>query len=473
MRLHHLFKDCTSLYGQTSRTRKHRNPSRRSSPTSHHRTTQGPNHTERYLSKLFPDLGNALSTVESSFISILNKSTTSLPVIGQSLSSLSNEVAGGINQVIEPSEPVLANAVNTNAISTIQNSIANDNPGALNVVVNPSNFDITNGNIEITLDLKESATSQFNFATGLPSLPFTINVPKNGLGPGTLTASFIYTNLDFGLQNGNFSLWINKGGPSQVQLQIGTSILAGASFSGNFGLFNVTAKVPTDNGIGLSGSLVANVTGTGLNNIGLSAPTLQNFVAQANLHLNGTVGSSSGNDPQGNLSPVEQQLSGPHVAADFHLSWDLSGSDPSAGLAQLGSQDPDVQFNNVEIGIGSVIGSELAPILGFVQDITAPLDPVLELLDAPIPGLSDIGAGDVSLLRLASIINDEGVVPQGIAQVVSLAIDVAQLLDAIDNLHLDANNDIMIDVGSFDLTQNLNGQDLTEPSSLLPRLSRP
>ncbi len=83
-----------------------------------------------------------------------------------------------------------------------------------------------------------------------------------------------------------------------------------------------------------------------------------------------------------------------------------------------------MQFNNVKIGIGSVIGSELAPILGFVQDITAPLDPVLELLDAPIPGLSDIGAGDVSLLRLASIINDEGVVPQGIAQVVSLAIDV-------------------------------------------------
>ncbi len=119
----------------------------------------------------------------------------------------------------------------------------------MNVVVNPSNFDITNGNIEITLDLKESATSQFNFATGLPSLPFTINVPKNGIGPGTLTASFIYTNLDFGLQNGNFSLWINKGGPSQVQLQIGTSILAGASFSGNFGLFNVTAKVPTTTGL--------------------------------------------------------------------------------------------------------------------------------------------------------------------------------------------------------------------------------
>ncbi len=66
MRLHHLFKDCTSLYGQTSRTRKHRNPSRRFylltiEPLKDRITPSG-------TSQLFPDLACILHCRELFYI---------------------------------------------------------------------------------------------------------------------------------------------------------------------------------------------------------------------------------------------------------------------------------------------------------------------------------------------------------------------------------------------------------------------
>jgi hypothetical protein len=86
---------------------------------------------------------------------------------------------------------------------------------------------------------------------------------------------------------------------------------------------------------------------------------------------------------------------------------------------------------------------------------TAPLKPVLDALDAPIPGLSDIGAGKVSLLRLAQVVADDtGALPPGVADIID---DVAHILDVIDQLKF-GNNNLTVSIGSFDFSTTDSGE---------------
>src|SRR5207249_6952576 len=74
----------------------------------------------------------------------------------------------------------------------------------------------------------------------------------------------------------------------------------------------------------------------------------------------------------------------PSLRADFHLDWSFS---TATGLS--GSR-PNVAFNSIRLDLGKFLSDFLNPIVSQVQKIVAPIKPVLDILTAPLPVLSDL-----------------------------------------------------------------------------------
>src|SRR6185369_8180632 len=72
----------------------------------------------------------------------------------------------------------------------------------------------------------------------------------------------------------------------------------------------------------------------------------------------------------------------PRVLAQFHLlwHWDL----------EHGADDPHISFDNIYLDVGSLISDFLGPILNEIQKVTAPIQPIIDLVQARIPVLSDL-----------------------------------------------------------------------------------
>ncbi|MBW3588220.1 MAG: hypothetical protein KY429_02250 [Actinobacteria bacterium] len=75
----------------------------------------------------------------------------------------------------------------------------------------------------------------------------------------------------------------------------------------------------------------------------------------------------------------------PKFVADFLLDWDFTSGNVLAG----DSGDLTIEFNNVGIDLGSLLGDFLGPILGEANRLVKPLKPVVDIVTAPIPGLTD------------------------------------------------------------------------------------
>ncbi len=97
----------------------------------------------------------------------------------------------------------------------------------------------------------------------------------------------------------------------------------------------------------------------------------------------------------------------PVLRAEFVLDWGLEDPDgTSVALSSLGDAIDDglreVSFRNVRLDLGSFISDFVTPVLSKVQDITGPIQPIIDVLTAPLPVLSDLGP-PVTLLDLAGI----------------------------------------------------------------------
>ena len=87
---------------------------------------------------------------------------------------------------------------------------------------------------------------------------------------------------------------------------------------------------------------------------------------------------------------------------------DITGG-ASLGATGLEFTGLDFDFEQVELDLGSFIEDFLAPVLAEVQKFTSPLQPVIDIVQAPVPGVSElaelIGEDPVTLLTLFEAIN--------------------------------------------------------------------
>ena len=133
---------------------------------------------------------------------------------------------------------------------------------------------------------------------------------------------------------------------------------------------------------------------------------------------------------------VNQPAGFPSVLGKIHLFWKLS-----VGLSDPVDVKPlDIEFDGLNLDAGKFVSQFLKPIADSVKNVTKPLQPVIEFLQAPIPVISDIseavGQGPVTPLDLLEAVagND-----------LSLVRSILQFVNFVNTLPTDGN--LLIELG--------------------------
>ena len=137
----------------------------------------------------------------------------------------------------------------------------------------------------------------------------------------------------------------------------------------------------------------------------------------------------------------------PKLTSDFHFDWSLSSTSLAGGLNAntIGSMS-NIGFDDVSIDVGSFFGSYLGSLVTDIQHFTKPMQPIIDVINTPIPGLSDLGLN----VTLRTLLGIDG---SGFDD----ALDAITAIDSIDPSSLGGTG--AIDLGSFTLQSDirLNG----------------
>jgi len=134
---------------------------------------------------------------------------------------------------------------------------------------------------------------------------------------------------------------------------------------------------------------------------------------------------------------IGQPAGFPSVLGKIHLFWKLS-----VGLADPVDVKPlDIEFDGLNLDAGKFVTQFLKPITDSVKNITKPLQPVIEFLQAPLPVISDIseavGQGPVTPLDLLEAVSGNDL---------SLVRSVIQFVNFVNTLPTDGN--LLIELGN-------------------------
>jgi len=134
----------------------------------------------------------------------------------------------------------------------------------------------------------------------------------------------------------------------------------------------------------------------------------------------------------------------PSLAADFALSWSFTSADDF----QL--RPPAIAFNNVRINMGEFIARFASGILGKIQEFIEPIRPVIDFLNTPVPGVSELLGRDYRVVDLLfdGVLGGE---PEGVRTFVTQFVKIADLLNKVRDFS-DTGN-LWIPIGSFGFGQ--------------------
>ena len=290
--------------------------------------------------------------------------------------------------------------------------------------------------VDISIDIGFTS-QQFNSAIGLgvDSVPLKPQANTNG----TFTVGLKYHDFHFGYDPNEGVYFRTDTSPNELQLTLNgflpTSFTAGLGFLNVLVTDNTPGTDPADADLSLT--LSSDVTG----GLGTNDPPIEISTP----HLTGGL----------NLqAKVEVQTTGdglPKIQTDLVFQWTLP--DVSANVPLGSGWGSILQFNNVEADLGSMLGSLAQPIAKDVNEILEPLQPVFDILQKPIPGISDfseaVGQGEVTLEGLSSLLK---LLPEdpGIVDVIDEAEKLRNYADTIETLAHDASG--WINIGSFNIS---------------------
>lgn len=141
----------------------------------------------------------------------------------------------------------------------------------------------------------------------------------------------------------------------------------------------------------------------------------------------------------------------PRVLASFHLDW-VFDLDHGAGT-------PEISFTDIYLDLGTFISDFLAPILDKIQDVTEPIQPIIDLVTARIPILSDLAGETITLLTLAEVF---GLLEPSTVDFIN---DVLQVITLINSLEGLGEGQILIPFGAFSLFADDDGN-MTDVAAL-------
>jgi RTX calcium-binding nonapeptide repeat (4 copies) len=387
--------------------------------------------------------------------------TAKLPVVNKSLSDIP-QVRDAIDKTFRDKVRATLESLGTTAdaiaVTGALWSALGSGTGGLNVigdtdangVINSADVKVffpDENNVDIQFRLTKAGTVSSDFALGLPGIPLQTDASTGGNVQFTL--GFDYKNVFFGYKSGAF--FFNTDTADELKITVGATLKDGTVMTGRVGFLEMKAqdgaqnatdptKTDTTNRTLFGGSFTADIT-SGPSGIGLSNPKL---TAGADVYLKltaafGGAGAAS--------------IKFPAIYSDFQMHWGFAGTDPNAAPKDFGGL-PTVSFSNVHLALGTYLSDIMGPIVTVVQKVTLPIQPAIDVLNAPLPGVSTlskaIGAGDVSLLTLAKVASSTGALPQPYDILVKLSTELATLVKLINSVKI-TGSEVYVPFGSFNL----------------------
>jgi Ca2+-binding RTX toxin-like protein len=131
----------------------------------------------------------------------------------------------------------------------------------------------------------------------------------------------------------------------------------------------------------------------------------------------------------------------PSVWGELHAAWSWSAGS-QIGDTSAGSGDPSIGFDNLNLDAGSFVSNYLTPIVKQIQSVTSPFKPVLDVITAPIPVVSQlaqlVGQPPVTLLGVAEAIGGNDL---------SFIDTIVKFINFVNNFHA-TNGEFLIPLGS-------------------------
>ncbi len=329
----------------------------------------------------------------------------------------------------------------------LANRVAPATIGVEDVIVDsgPNSVDIV-----IDLGISDVASFPSSLGLGIDSVPLK---PTSGTN-GAFKAGVFYRNFRFGY-NPTAGPYVNTSASNELELELKGFLPA--SFSAGLGFLNVkvTDSTPGENpgDEDVTISLKANITDTGI-----TAPAL-GIDLDFQAHIN-----------------VQTTFDGmPELATDFKLQWDMPAVSPNAPLDGGGWAAPTLEFNNVTVSVGSFVKNIAQPIAQYVKDVLEPLEPVFNLLETRIPGISDVaetfGQSSIDLISLSNLL---ALSPNPPTQFIDAMRSAAKLRDLYATLTslADRNAAGLIRLGNFSVS-GPGGNSLLNTSAALSNLGLP
>jgi hypothetical protein len=450
---------------------------------------------DRVVPSVFSDLDHALgmvTTLESNLEAIVNK-VHQIPFLDQAshqvgdfLNSQLNQLKQG-SQVLTKLDQALKNAdqegldPNNQATDTaIEQAITGAN---IPSVINPSvhvTSDSSQAGESIEVDLQVhlvlasiSLPIGANLSFGLPGLPISFGAHSKGSVDINVTFD-CQVAFGFSTENGhNGFFWKgmnlydgypqgnNPNPKDQMAIEATAMLSNNASLAGTVGILQATLTDFNDQSNQsdpLRGPTKMDVTFhvAPFNDISnIPAPSLTGS-AHVSLTITGGFTDANGNA----LGPIKipnlnnaASFTFPSVSTTFLLNWNFLGTAPAA--ADIST----VGFGDVQVNLGSFLSSFVQPVVQVIEQVTAPLQPILNFLNTPIPGVSDfshlVGQGDVTPLTVLDKVAPYVLGPAA-EPLVDLIGELVKTVNDIDNLFgnnaaANAANGLSLDLGSFDL----------------------
>jgi Ca2+-binding RTX toxin-like protein len=378
-------------------------------------------------------LNTRLNTLKADVQTI--DSVNALPVVGQPLSA-----APGATGIVGSFQTKLINAIKgpgdaqQNIFDTLGPNgkglnILGDTDSVPGITKADVGFVLSNGNNDVTITLhllKDPQTGpadQTNFGIGLPGVPLFFG----NKGDAVVHTGYEFKSLVFGVHNSNqFFFNQSLGG---LTISVAASIpnaTANQPMLGMLGFLPIQAfdADPVNTPTQFTGAFVMDITQLAhLNNPSLTG--------QADIHLKLATEADV-------MIPGDTSL--PGITSDFNMNWGFNQTNPQGGLATFGGV-PSVAFNNIQLNVGSTLSDLVKPWLDKLDKILEPIKPTIDVLTQPVPVINE---------SLRDLLANNGIVPQGMIDLIDLATNVVQIASNEKDVAA-AISTVNIDFGSLDL----------------------
>ncbi|MEX2187238.1 MAG: LamG-like jellyroll fold domain-containing protein [Pirellulales bacterium] len=144
----------------------------------------------------------------------------------------------------------------------------------------------------------------------------------------------------------------------------------------------------------------------------------------------------------------------PRLRADLSLDWRFNPTD-----ASIGAGAPVIGFENVQMNLGDLIAGFAGNLLGDIQDVLAPVQPVIDVLTTRLPVISDLRGRKTTLIDMARLFGRADV-----ANFVQAVVDVNNLIIGLPQI----DGDTWLDLGGFAVDGALAKLSSTSAGSLDP-----